>query len=184
MKITTISKNYNTISISRVKTHCNISEDDYSFDDIIRLKTYASIDYCENYINSSITPSQKVLEDDSYLYPKPYIYYRIFDSNITVSAITLTDYTGKTTVVPPSQYKVENYSNFTQIFFNPMVTTNVLKIYYASGYNTINDIPYQLQTAIETFTAMLFQGDRQGLLPNNVIQTNLVERLLSPYSNL
>ena len=181
---TLLSKQYSIFSLSRVKTHCNIGEDDNSFDDIIRLKMYAAVDYCENYMNASIAPGNYVVESDNYLVPQPFIYYRLYDVNLTISAITVGDYNGNQTVVPATQYRIEKYSNFTQIFFNPNITAYQLKIYYTAGNTSLSSVPYAVQEAIHVMTALLFQGDRQGLLPNNVVQTGLVERLLSPYKNL
>lgn len=180
----TKTKNYNVLALSRVKTHCNISEDDYSFDDIIRWKLNAAVDYCENYLNSSIVPSNCVLESDSYLYAQPFIYFRINEVNITISAITVGDYSGNVAIVPSSQYKIEKYSNYTQIYFSPSISTNQLKIFYTSGNQSLATIPFAVQEAVNVMTALLFQGDRQGLLPNNVVQTGLVERLLSSYKNI
>jgi hypothetical protein len=178
------TKNYNIFSISRIKTHLNISEDDYTYDDIIRWKLFSAVDHCENVLKSSIVPTNCVLESDTYLTPFTFIYYRIPDVNVTISAITVSDYNGNVTTVQPSQYRIENYSNFTQLYFNPSISGYALKIYYSAGNQSLATIPYAVQEAINVMTAMLFDGDRQGLLPINVNQTNLVERLLSPYVNL
>ena len=185
MKITK-TKNYNflTSTITRVKEHNNISTDDSSYDGIIKFKMGAAIDYCENFIRSSVVPTTCTLEDESYLVPVPTIYFTIPDINVVISAITVYDYNNNPTVISSSNYRIERYSSFTKLYFNPSITYYKLVINYSTGYNSVSQIPMAVLEAVNIVTAYLFQADRQGLIPNNVVKTDLAERYLSPYVNL
>lgn len=155
------------ITLDEVKRHLRIDELETDNDDSINFYLKASINYCENYINSDIALTKNTLT----VYDFKGDRLRIDEGNlIIVSGLTGTSIT----------YGVfDNITDF-NLYFDEYVSETDLIIEYYSGFEK-SSLPDIVKNYIIIKTADLFDVDRNSYTASSYKVNNLAEMFLGYY---
>jgi hypothetical protein len=174
------TKSYNTIySLKELKAHLNIDDADNRYNGQIDAVFKSVISEIEKYCSIDVAPTINQLEDYN-----AGGCYRIFESNISISAITYTNdllTTPTTTSVSASEYIIKKGLQYTDIQFKNPFSAEKINITYTSGLSTL---PNDLIHAVKLRVSYYFDADRNGSISTNVNETKAFERLISAYKNL
>jgi hypothetical protein len=184
--IVTKTKDYSLLSTSEVKEHLAIFSGDTTYDNLITRYIQTACNEAEKYLDNDVAKTVCVLEESSYIYPFVYLCYELNETNVNITGITVTNIVGNTantvTLVNGTDYFVEKNNNYTLIKFRNCISGNVLKIYYASGYQT--EIPPSIKHAVAVRIGTYLDAERNEYVANNMTDTKAFYRLLSPYKNI
>jgi hypothetical protein len=155
------------ITLDEVKRHLRIDELETDNDESISFYLKASINYCENYINSDIALTKNVLTVKDFKGDR----LRIDEGNlIIVSGLTGTSIT----------YGVfDNIIDF-NIYFDDYVSQTDLKIEYYSGFEN-STLPDIVRNYIIIKTGDLFDNERGSYSPLSIKMNDLAAMFLGYY---
>jgi hypothetical protein len=135
----------------------------------------------EDFIDADIAITNNVLTIDNYVGYDLVVKEGNIRKDVSINAVSCTISTNSSSNIPV-QWNWIKYNN-AYVSINQVITPDQLKIYYTTGYN-LNDCPLPVKQAIYIKAVDLYDGERSSYIPGRIYNTQIFERLLTPYKKI
>lgn len=168
-------KDFSNIPLVELKEDLNIFSGDTSYDNQIIRYYKSAVYHIENLCGIEIVPTTCEMTDYD-ICGSEYLLRDVANEVLSISATTSTGI-----VTQITDFTFQKYYQYTILKFDERVNTDALTIEYQTGFN---EIPFDLQRAINIVTAQYFDVDRNGYITGSIKESNAVQRIVNNYKNL